>query len=159
MALKHKKQQWSLILNDSNNKNDDKWLIAEQTSPAKHRQMNRNKLIKKNQLFFFNHSWYTISSWSLHTHSNLFFSPFPFTLSIFLISTPPTASLVKWLRRPPQKRKAWCSNPTCDRIFPGPVLPVTSILVLQWLPCQAPGAIGLALGLIGLVSVYCDWVR
>ena len=30
---------------------------------------------------------------------------------------------------------------------------------LQWLPCQAPGVIGSALGLVGPVSVYCDWVR
>ena len=28
-----------------------------------------------------------------------------------------------------------------------------------WLPCQAPGVIGPALGLVGPVSVYCDWVR
>ena len=27
------------------------------------------------------------------------------------------------------------------------------------IPCQAPGVIGSALGLVGLVSVYCDWVR
>ena len=26
-------------------------------------------------------------------------------------------------------------------------------------PCQAPGGIGSALGLVGPVSVYCDWVR
>ena len=25
--------------------------------------------------------------------------------------------------------------------------------------CQAPGIIGSALGLVGPVSVYCDWVR
>ena len=29
----------------------------------------------------------------------------------------------------------------------------------QWLPCQAPGIIGSALGLVGPVSVYCDCVR
>ena len=28
----------------------------------------------------------------------------------------------------------------------------------QWLPCQAPGVIGSALGLAGPVSVYCDWM-
>ena len=39
------------------------------------------------------------------------------------------------------------------------VIPVTSKLVLQWLPCQAPGDIGSMLGLVGPVSVYCDWVR
>ena len=30
---------------------------------------------------------------------------------------------------------------------------------LQWLPCQAPGVIGSALGSAGPVSVYCDWVE
>ena len=29
----------------------------------------------------------------------------------------------------------------------------------QWLPFQAPGVIGSALGLVGPVSVHCDWVR
>ena len=29
----------------------------------------------------------------------------------------------------------------------------------QWLPCQAPGVKWSVLGLVGLVSVYCDWVR
>ena len=33
------------------------------------------------------------------------------------------------------------------------------LLALQWLSCQAPGVTGLALGLVGPVSVYCDWVR
>ena len=32
-------------------------------------------------------------------------------------------------------------------------------LSLYWLPCQAPGEIGSVLGLVGPVSVYCDWVR
>ena len=32
-------------------------------------------------------------------------------------------------------------------------------MALQWLPCQAPGVIGSVVGLIGPVSVYCDWVR
>ena len=27
------------------------------------------------------------------------------------------------------------------------------------LPCQAPGVEGLVLGLVGPVSVYCDWMR
>ena len=43
--------------------------------------------------------------------------------------------------------------------FRGRVIPVTSKLALQWLPCQAPGVIGSALGLVGPVSVYCDRVR
>ena len=36
---------------------------------------------------------------------------------------------------------------------------MTSKLALRWLPCQAPGLIGSVLGLVGPVSVYCDWVR
>ena len=43
--------------------------------------------------------------------------------------------------------------------FRGRVIPVTEKLALQWLPCQAPGIIGSALGLVGPVSAYCDWVR
>ena len=43
--------------------------------------------------------------------------------------------------------------------FRGRVIPVTQKLALQWLPCLAPGVIGSALGLVGPVSVYCDWVR
>ena len=43
--------------------------------------------------------------------------------------------------------------------FRGRVIPVTSKLALQWLPCQANGVLGSVLGLVGLVSVYCDWVR
>ena len=46
-----------------------------------------------------------------------------------------------------------------SRIFLGLVTQETLKLVLQWLPCQAPGIIGSALGLVGLVSVFCDWVR
>ena len=44
-------------------------------------------------------------------------------------------------------------------IFPCRVIPVTYKLALQWLPCQVSGVIGSALGMVGLVSVYCDWVR
>ena len=44
-------------------------------------------------------------------------------------------------------------------LFPGQVIPVTETLALQWLLCQAPGVIGSAPGLVGQVSVYCDWVR
>ena len=35
---------------------------------------------------------------------------------------------------------------------------MTSELALQWLPCQVLGVIGSVLGLVGPVSVYCDWV-
>ena len=49
--------------------------------------------------------------------------------------------------------------PLAPGFFRGRVVPVTSKLALQWLPCQAPGVIGSALGLVGPVSVYCDRVR
>ena len=35
----------------------------------------------------------------------------------------------------------------------------SSTLAFQWLPCQAPDVLWSALGLVGRVSVYCDWVR
>ena len=43
-------------------------------------------------------------------------------------------------------------------IFPSRLISVTEKMVLRWLPCQAPGVLGSALGLVGPVSVYCDWV-
>ena len=46
-----------------------------------------------------------------------------------------------------------------EGILLGRVIPVTEKLVTQWLPGQTPGDIGSALGVVGLVSVYCDWVR
>ena len=49
--------------------------------------------------------------------------------------------------------------PPVTGFFRGRVIPVTQKLALHWLPCQAPGVIGSALGLVGAVSVYCDWVR
>ena len=64
------------------------------------------------------------------------------------------ASLAQWLRRPPRERKIRGSiPPRAVSIFPGRVIPVTSKLVLQWLPCQALGVIGSALGLVGPESV------
>ena len=39
-------------------------------------------------------------------------------------------------------------------VFQGQVIPVTSKLALQWLPCQAPSVVGTALGLVGQASVY-----
>ena len=42
--------------------------------------------------------------------------------------------------------------------FRGQVIPMIEKLALQWLLCQAPGIIGSAPGLVGPVSVYCDWV-
>ena len=44
-------------------------------------------------------------------------------------------------------------------IFPGRVIPVTRKLGIHWPPCLAPGAIGSAPGLVGLLSLYCDWLR
>ena len=44
-------------------------------------------------------------------------------------------------------------------LFPCQVTPETYKFAVQWLPCLTPGAIGSALGLVGPVSVYCDWVR
>ena len=35
---------------------------------------------------------------------------------------------------------------------------VTFYMALNWLSCQAPGDIGSAIGLVGPVSVYYDWV-
>ena len=46
----------------------------------------------------------------------------------------------------------------CYRVSAGTGWPGVSILWLEErLPCQAPGVIGSVLGLVGLVSVYCDW--
>ena len=50
-------------------------------------------------------------------------------------------------------------DPLAPGFYRGRVVPVTSNLALQWLPCQAPGVIGSVLGLVGPASVYCDWVR
>ena len=63
------------------------------------------------------------------------------------------------IRRLPRERKIPGSNPACDGIFSGSSYTNESKLALQWLSCQAPGVIGSALGLVGPVSVHCDWVR
>ena len=47
------------------------------------------------------------------------------------------------------------TNPT----FPSQVIPMTTRSVLLWLPCQVPGVAGSSLGLVGMVSVCCAWVR
>ena len=49
--------------------------------------------------------------------------------------------------------------PLAPGFFRGRVIPVTSKLALQWLPCQSPGVRGSVLGLVCPVSVCCDWVR
>ena len=51
------------------------------------------------------------------------------------------------------------SVPALPVAFQGRFTSVTSKLALQCLTCQAPGVVGSALGLVGLVSVYCVWVR
>ena len=78
-----------------------------------------------------------------------------------------TASLC--LGRPPrwpsgygvrlESGRSQSSNPACDWIFPGSSHTSDLKIGTQWLPCQAPGGIGSMLGLVGPVSVYCDWVR
>ena len=73
-----------------------------------------------------------------------------------LVSVSTTVSVGSWLRHSLQERKICGSNPTSDGIFPGRVIPVTSKLTPQWLPCHASGIIGSALGLVGPMSVYCD---
>ena len=56
--------------------------------------------------------------------------------------------------------RSWVRIPLVPGFFfRGRAIPVTSKLALRWLPCQAPGGIGSVLGLVGPVSVYCDWVR
>ena len=67
-------------------------------------------------------------------------------------------------------RRWYCGDDTgdervwCFRLWTDRVLFIRSMfggrgLVHVRLPCQAPGVIGSALGLVGPVSVYCDWVR
>ena len=50
------------------------------------------------------------------------------------------------VRRPPRERKVPGSNPAYAGIFFG-------VESLQWLPCLTLGVMGLALGLVGPVSV------
>ena len=75
--------------------------------------------------------------------------------SVFrLLGTIPCNRLVGIVvRRPPREQKILGSNPASPGIFFGVdrVIPVTQEL--------APGVIGSAVGLVGPVSVYCDWVR
>ena len=63
-----------------------------------------------------------------------------------------------WQRRPPREQQTWVWFPLSPRIF----FQVSSYqwlkLIVQWLPCQAPGTIRSALGLVCLVSVHCDRV-
>ena len=59
---------------------------------------------------------------------------------------------------PPLGWQVWGSIPASEERSGGRVIPVTYELALQWLPCQVPGIVRPALGLVGLVSVFCDWV-
>ena len=43
--------------------------------------------------------------------------------------------------------------------LPVRVTPADETLILEWLPCRAPGIIGSVVGSVGLASVYCDRVR
>ena len=70
------------------------------------------------------------------------------------------ASLALWLRRPPRERQSRVQFPlSCLGLCPGRVIPVTSKLMVQWLPSQAHVDIGSALRLVGPVSEHGDWVR
>ena len=68
-----------------------------------------------------------------------------------------TALLALWLRRPPLERKIPGSNPACAGIFSGSSH--TSDIKIGTPVATLPGVIGSVLGLVGPVSVYCDWVR
>ena len=63
----------------------------------------------------------------------------------------PTASLASWLRRPPRERKIPGSNPACAGI-----LALHKRAIKIGTPAAAlPRSV---LGMVGPISVYCDWV-
>ena len=70
-----------------------------------------------------------------------------------------TASLALWLRCPPRERRILGSNPACSGICPGSSH--TSDLKIDTPVAALPGAwrYRVSAGLVGPVSVYCDWVR
>ena len=70
-----------------------------------------------------------------------------------------TVSLTKWLKRPPRQRKIPGSIHACAGIFPGSSH--TSDLKIGTPVATLQGAcvIGTVQGLVGPVSVYCNWVR
>ena len=61
------------------------------------------------------------------------------------------------VRRPPRERKIPGSNLACAWMFSGSSH--TSDLQIGTPVATLPGVIGSALGLVGPVSVFCDWVR
>ena len=62
------------------------------------------------------------------------------------------------VRRPPRERKIPGSNPACTGIFSGSSH-TSDFKIGTPVATLAPGVIGSVLGLVGPVSVYCDWVK
>ena len=67
--------------------------------------------------------------------------------------------VVRLVRHPPQEQKILGSNSACARIFSGSSHTSDLKMGFPVATRQAPDIIASALGLVGLVSVYCDWVR
>ena len=68
-----------------------------------------------------------------------------------------TASLAEWLRRPLPERKIPGFESRLRRDFFSGLSHTSDFKIgTPRLPCQAPGIIGSALGLVGPVSVFCD---
>ena len=72
------------------------------------------------------------------------------------------------VRRLPRERRTHgqpltpLPSPQSSRAIPalaGRVIPVTEKVILGWQPCQVPCAAGSMLGLLGPMSIYCDWER
>ena len=68
------------------------------------------------------------------------------------------------VRRPPRERKIPGSNPARAEIFPGSShtsdLKIGTPVAIKFdRVATLPGVIGSVLGLVGLLSVYCDWAR
>ena len=59
------------------------------------------------------------------------------------------------VRRQSRQRQTRRSPPA----FLGRIIPVTYMLELELLPCLPPVVLGSLLRLVGLMSVFCDWVR
>ena len=86
-----------------------------------------------------------------HTHSRACHSSFP--------PRSTASSLAWWLRRPPRERKIRSLNSACDGIFLDRVIPVTSKISTSVATPQGTWRYRVRLGLVGPVSVYCDWVK